>query len=217
MARWLDGDGTGFLRFSLVFPPAADRCRMTQADPSLPTPPSTRRVAWIAWLCGASFYCYGFFQRVAPSVMVGDLMRDFGRVRGRSGKPDGLLFLCLCRVADSGGGDGRPLWAAPHAGRGGGVVHGGEWAFRDCRYHRLRLCRASPDRRRRRRRLDRYPADCRLWLSGPAFRPAVGHDPADGHGGRRRGAGPLGLSDRQPWGGGPPCWVPRWWRCFSPC
>ena len=50
---------------------------MTQADPSLPSPQAALRVAWIAWLCGASFYCYGFFQRVAPSVMVGDLMRDF--------------------------------------------------------------------------------------------------------------------------------------------
>lgn len=51
---------------------------MTQEAPTLPTPPPALRVAWIAWLCGASFYCYGFFQRVAPSVMVGDLMRDFG-------------------------------------------------------------------------------------------------------------------------------------------
>lgn len=49
---------------------------MTPADSSMPT--IRLRAAWIAWLCGASFYCYGFFQRVAPSVMVGDLMRDFG-------------------------------------------------------------------------------------------------------------------------------------------
>ena len=32
---------------------------------------------WIVWLLGALFYCYGFFQRVAPSVIVEDLMRDF--------------------------------------------------------------------------------------------------------------------------------------------
>jgi len=29
------------------------------------------------WALGALFYCYAFFQRVAPSVMVTDLMRDF--------------------------------------------------------------------------------------------------------------------------------------------
>ena len=32
---------------------------------------------WIVWSLGALFYCYGFFQRVAPSVMVAELMRDF--------------------------------------------------------------------------------------------------------------------------------------------
>ncbi len=51
---------------------------MTTTELSQRTVPSAAWAAWIAWLCGASFYCYGFFQRVAPSVMVGDLMRDFG-------------------------------------------------------------------------------------------------------------------------------------------
>ncbi|MBE0531283.1 MAG: MFS transporter [Rhodospirillales bacterium] len=51
---------------------------MTTTELAQRTVPSAAWVAWIAWLCGASFYCYGFFQRVAPSVMVGDLMRDFG-------------------------------------------------------------------------------------------------------------------------------------------
>lgn len=39
-----------------------------------------RRLAalpWLIWLLGASLYSYGFFQRVAPSVMVEDLMREF--------------------------------------------------------------------------------------------------------------------------------------------
>ncbi|MCW8836261.1 MAG: MFS transporter [Rhodospirillales bacterium] len=44
--------------------------------------PSPHRISpalpWIFWGLGAAFYCYGFFQRVAPSVMVSDLMRDFG-------------------------------------------------------------------------------------------------------------------------------------------
>lgn len=29
------------------------------------------------WALGALFYCYGFFHRVSPSVMIGELMRDF--------------------------------------------------------------------------------------------------------------------------------------------
>jgi len=32
---------------------------------------------WLVWTLAASFYCYGFFQRVAPSVMVGELMVEF--------------------------------------------------------------------------------------------------------------------------------------------
>lgn len=35
------------------------------------------RRGWLIWGLGASFFCFGFFQRVAPSVMVADLMRDF--------------------------------------------------------------------------------------------------------------------------------------------
>ncbi len=34
-------------------------------------------LAWAMWLLGALFYCYGFFHRVSPSVMIGELMRDF--------------------------------------------------------------------------------------------------------------------------------------------
>jgi MFS family permease len=33
---------------------------------------------WQMWGLGAVLYCYAFFQRVAPGVMVSDLMRDFG-------------------------------------------------------------------------------------------------------------------------------------------
>jgi MFS family permease len=33
--------------------------------------------AWLAWGLAAAFYAYAFFQRVAPSVMVDDLMREF--------------------------------------------------------------------------------------------------------------------------------------------
>jgi len=37
-----------------------------------------RILPWIVWSCGAFGFFYAFFQRVAPSVMVPDLMRDFG-------------------------------------------------------------------------------------------------------------------------------------------
>ena len=32
---------------------------------------------WIVWGVGATFFLFGFFARVAPSVMVEELMRDF--------------------------------------------------------------------------------------------------------------------------------------------
>jgi len=38
----------------------------------------TKFFPWIVWGLAALFYCYGFFQRVAPSVMVPDLMHEFG-------------------------------------------------------------------------------------------------------------------------------------------
>ncbi len=33
---------------------------------------------WFIWMLCANFYLYAFFQRVAPSVMITELMRDFG-------------------------------------------------------------------------------------------------------------------------------------------
>ncbi|MBI3451332.1 MAG: MFS transporter [Rhodospirillales bacterium] len=35
-------------------------------------------LAWAIWGLGALYYFYGFFHRVTPSVMVSELMRDFG-------------------------------------------------------------------------------------------------------------------------------------------
>lgn len=37
----------------------------------------SRLLPWLMWGLAAVFYCYGFFQRVAPGVMVQELMRDF--------------------------------------------------------------------------------------------------------------------------------------------
>ncbi|MFO8085241.1 MAG: MFS transporter [Desulfobacterales bacterium] len=34
-------------------------------------------LAWTVWGLGAAFYCYGFFQRVAPAVLADQLMADF--------------------------------------------------------------------------------------------------------------------------------------------
>jgi MFS family permease len=38
---------------------------------------TAKLMPWLFWALAASFYCYGFFQRVAPSVMVDRLMADF--------------------------------------------------------------------------------------------------------------------------------------------
>jgi MFS family permease len=40
-------------------------------------PDRLHRLAWLMWALGALFYAYGFFQRVAPSVMVEELMAEF--------------------------------------------------------------------------------------------------------------------------------------------
>ena len=39
--------------------------------------PSKHQRAWLIWVIAAGFYAYGFFQRVAPSVIVDDLMLAF--------------------------------------------------------------------------------------------------------------------------------------------
>jgi MFS family permease len=40
-------------------------------------PKASSMFPWIVWGIGAAFFCFGFFLRVAPSVMVTELMRDF--------------------------------------------------------------------------------------------------------------------------------------------
>ncbi|MCW9045636.1 MAG: MFS transporter, partial [Alphaproteobacteria bacterium] len=41
------------------------------------SPFQAKALPWLFWVLAASFYCYGFFHRVAPSVMVKELMADF--------------------------------------------------------------------------------------------------------------------------------------------
>jgi len=36
------------------------------------------RLSYLTWALAATFYLYGFFQRVTPASLAGDLMRDFG-------------------------------------------------------------------------------------------------------------------------------------------
>ena len=50
------------------------------------------RLPWFMWSLGALFFCYGFFQRVAPSVMISDLMRDFGVTAGVLGNLSAFYF-----------------------------------------------------------------------------------------------------------------------------
>ena len=47
---------------------------------------------WIVWGIGAMLFFYAFFHRVAPAVMVGDLMRDFALDGAILGTLSGLYF-----------------------------------------------------------------------------------------------------------------------------
>lgn len=48
--------------------------------------------AWVIWALGASAFGYAFFQRVAPSVMVGDLMREFAVTAAVLGNLSAIYF-----------------------------------------------------------------------------------------------------------------------------
>ncbi|HSV29504.1 MAG TPA: MFS transporter, partial [Candidatus Omnitrophota bacterium] len=47
---------------------------------------------WAMWLLGALFYCYAFFQRVAPAVMVDAMMAEFSVGAAIAGMLSGLYF-----------------------------------------------------------------------------------------------------------------------------
>lgn len=47
---------------------------------------------WAMWLLGALFYCYAFFQRVAPSVIVDSMMADFSVGAAIAGMLSGIYF-----------------------------------------------------------------------------------------------------------------------------
>jgi MFS family permease len=54
--------------------------------------------AWLVWGLGAAFYAYGFFQRVAPAVMVDDLMRDFALGAALLGSLSAAYFYAYAAV-----------------------------------------------------------------------------------------------------------------------
>lgn len=56
-----------------------------------PVPPGGGR-AWVIWFLGASCFGYAFFHRVAPSVMVTDLMREFAVGAAVLGNLSALYF-----------------------------------------------------------------------------------------------------------------------------
>lgn len=64
-------------------------------------PPATPALSWRGWLIwgvGAAFYFYGFFQRVAPSAMIADLMRDFGAGAAILGNLSAFYFYSYAAV-----------------------------------------------------------------------------------------------------------------------
>jgi len=58
--------------------------------PALPPPPA--RLAWSVWGLGAALYLIGFYQRVAPAVMTGELTRDFGLTAAALGNLSAFYF-----------------------------------------------------------------------------------------------------------------------------
>jgi sugar phosphate permease len=42
-----------------------------------PLPEKGMAIAWMMWLCAATFYCYQFVLRVSPGMLTQDLMREF--------------------------------------------------------------------------------------------------------------------------------------------
>lgn len=66
---------------------------MPRTAPSVPpttSPPLS--LAWSVWGLGAALYLLGFFQRVAPAVMTGELMREFGLGATALGHLSALYF-----------------------------------------------------------------------------------------------------------------------------
>ena len=57
-----------------------------------PEPTRTAAIAWLVWALGATHYFYAFFQRVTPSVIDQELMRDFAASGSELGSLGGAYF-----------------------------------------------------------------------------------------------------------------------------
>jgi len=74
-------------------------------------------LAWLTWGLLASLYFVGFFQRVAPAVMVDELMRDFSIAATTLGNLSAIYFYtCAAMQIPSGLLEGARIYdAAYHA------------------------------------------------------------------------------------------------------
>ena len=56
------------------------------------------RLAFLMWGMAAAFYLFGFFQRVAPASLAGDLMRDFGLTAAALGNLSAFYFYAYAAI-----------------------------------------------------------------------------------------------------------------------
>jgi len=62
----------------------------------MPLPPA--RLSYLMWGLAAAFYLYGFFQRVTPASLAGDLMRDFSLSAAALGNLSAFYFYAYAAV-----------------------------------------------------------------------------------------------------------------------
>ena len=143
----------------------------------------------LGWLTAALFFGYAWVLRVAPSVMVEELMRDFAVGAGGARQPLGGLLLRLCRHADPGRRAARPLRPAPPDHHLHPSLRRRLRAVRHRRHAGDRHRRPLPDRRLGRLQPGRGHGRCRPVVQPRPLRHALGAGDGDGHGRRRARAG----------------------------
>ena len=62
------------------------------------SPAVSQLYPWFAWFLGAVFFSYAFFQRMGTSVMVADLMRDFGVTAAILGSLSAYYFYAYAAI-----------------------------------------------------------------------------------------------------------------------
>ena len=104
--------------------------------------------AWFIYSLSALTFGYAFFHRVAPSVMVSDLMADFCHWCSAAGNSEFALFLPLCGDANRAGRTDRPHRTASDTGNGYYYGRCRVVSFRERRNYLCRLCWQTPNRNR---------------------------------------------------------------------